>query len=92
MSLPTEEQAGRRLKNLFREWFGQSGVEIRSQVNIDSFRVDFVIDVFGRTFAGEYKRTSDAASVAMAIEQVREATHQKRNLIPLILVPYMGGV
>lgn len=92
MSLPSEEQVPRRVTGLFREWFDEPGVEIHSQVNAGSVQVDFVIDACGRSFAVEYKQSSDAASVAMALEQVQAAVRREERLIPLLLVPYMGTV
>lgn len=92
MSPPSEEQVPRRVTELFREWFDEPGLEIRSQANAGSVQFDFVIDACGRSFAGKYKQSSDAASVAMALEQIQAAVRREERLIPLLLVPYMGTV
>lgn len=92
MDQPTEKEAARRVKELFQKWCGESDVAVRPEGDLGSAHVDYVIDACGRTFVGEYKRSSDAASVAMALERIQEATRCEKTLIPLILVPYMGEV
>ncbi len=92
MSPPSEEQVPSRVTELFREWFADPGVDIRQRVNVGSYPIDFVVDACGRSFAVAYKRSSDAASVAMALEQIQAAARRDEKLIPLLLVPYMGTV
>jgi hypothetical protein len=89
MEVPSETEAEERVEELLREWV-EERVQVRRQTEEKSrLRADYVIQFRGETLIGEYKRSSDVASVAQAIEQVKE-TVQGSGDEPLLVVPYMG--
>jgi hypothetical protein len=92
MSSPTEKQAVDHVAELIHEWFEKTHIRTKRHAVVDTSPIDVVIEIGENAFACEYKQSSDAASVAMAIDQIREITHQESALIPLVLVPYMGEV
>ena len=93
MSAPSEAEAGRHLERLLQGWVeGQARVQWQVEETFqagDSRIWDFTVQLRDKTLVGEYKRSSDVATVAQAIEQLRKA---KRNdgSVPLLIVPYMG--
>lgn len=55
--------------------------------------VDAVVDVGGHTFVIEWRASGAAASVSMAVEQVRRYADASENgVVPLVAVPFMGPV
>lgn len=92
MPSPTEKQAANRVAELLRTWFDKPAVGVCRDGTMGSSPIDVVIDACGHSFAGKYKASSDAASVAMAIDHLREFTQREKALTPLLLVPYMGNV
>lgn len=89
MEVPSETEAEERVEELLREW-AEDRVQVRRQTEEKSrLRADYVIQLREETLIGEYKRSSDVASVAQAIEQVKEIV-QGSGDEPLLIVPYMG--
>lgn len=92
MTLPSEAQALRTIRELFAEWFGvpEPDLDATREVTTRGAGADLVARVRGLTFAVEYKGEGGTAAVAHAIEQAK--TYASRSAVPLVAVGYMGSV
>jgi len=90
MDAPNETEAEKRIEELLKDWV-EGRVQVRGQTEEKS-RVggDYVIQLRGETLIGEYKRSSDVATVAQAIEHVKNILRQGHGGEPFLVVPYMG--
>ncbi|MEW6363294.1 MAG: hypothetical protein AB1714_01505 [Acidobacteriota bacterium] len=65
-------------------------IEVRAD---KSSGADFLVSAAGRTFLVEFKKSVGAAPVAAASRRLREAAMRfRRRVVPLLAVPFMGGV
>jgi hypothetical protein len=84
MQVPSESEASRHVASLLHEW-------TEEEVCVDEARVcDVRIQVGNETLVAEYRRASDIATVAHAIEHLKDAAESEEG-IPLLVVPYMGA-
>lgn len=86
---PSEAQAQRRIEELLQEWV-EGQVQVQRQKKEDSRVWDFTVQLRGETLIGEYKRSSDVATVARAVERLKAGKDWDDGGRPLIIVPYMG--
>jgi hypothetical protein len=89
MEIPSErqamKQAAERLAKLLN--IDQGEVRLRGGGDADGL----LIEAGPFTFAVDWKSSGTAATVAASIEQVRHRTDQMcRNVVPLVVVPFMG--
>lgn len=93
MRAPDEAEAGRHVEELLQEWTeGQACVERQEEETSrtsDPRVWDFTIQVRDETLVGEYKHSSDIATITQAIEHLGQARRSDENE-PLLVVPYMG--
>lgn len=90
MDALSKTEAEGRIEELLRDWV-EERIRVRGQTE-DKSRLggDFTIQLRGKTLVGEYKRSNDVATVAQAIEQVKEMVRQGSGAEPLLIVPFMG--
>jgi len=93
MKPPDEANAERHIKRLLQEWTEeQASVERQTEETSgrgDARMWDFTVQLREETLVGEYKRSSDIATITRAIERLRKAQGNDGNVLFLV-VPYMG--
>lgn len=90
MNAPSKTEVEGRIEELLRDWVDER-VHVQGQTKAKSrLKGDFTIQLRGKTLVGEYKRSTDIATVAQAIEQVNEMVRRDSGAEPLLIVPYMG--
>ncbi len=93
MPAPSEQAVSAEIVDRLEHLMGAPAHAERDVSPDGRSRPDAVIRVGGDAFVVEYKRSSSAATVAGAIQQVlhyvERSSRGKKRLIPLIVVPYM---
>ena len=93
MKLPSEQQALQLIAERLAELVHVAAAEVRVDVDSHAHGADGVVTAGPFTFIVEWKGSGTTASVASAIEQVRNYdAHSSADAIPLVAVPFMGEV
>ena len=91
MELPSEQQAMQLVAKRLAELVNVAAEIVRLETDLPVPNADGVVRAGPFTFVVEWKRSGAAATVAQAIEQVRDyAAHINGDPIPLVAVPFMG--
>ncbi|MCA9263759.1 MAG: hypothetical protein KDA60_07905 [Planctomycetales bacterium] len=90
MKAPDEKQAVDTVRELITDLFGGPLVQIRHVG--DRERFDYNISIDGLRFVAEYKTHASTAAVSAAIDGLKNIVEGRSDVVPLLVVPYMGEV
>ena len=92
MKVPSKQKAMQQVAERLAELVNVQQDEVRLVSDRRASGADGVVEVGSFTFLVEWKGTGTATSVAAAIEQVRgHAKHLDGDVVPLVVVPFMGA-
>jgi len=93
MNVPSEKQAIPQIVEVLSDLVNVSHNDVRVLKELCTPDADAVVEAGPFTFVVEWKGSSSAASVAIAVDQARRYAHQfGKDAIPLVAVPFMGEV
>ncbi len=93
MSALSEKEALRRASEMLAQWLGVDVKGVSRQKGPRSRDSDAVLEVGKHVFVVEWKSSGAAAVVSDAAERVSaQAARVSKNVIPLVVVPYLGEV
>lgn len=84
----SRQEVQSRLGELFRDWFPNEPIEIRTESTIEDFRTDILLELGSLHFAGEISNRGDLAAVKKALDRFRRIDLPV-GAIELLIVPYM---
>ncbi len=93
MNPPKETEAARRVRDVLESWDDNCQVLAEKEdlpEGKELYRhIDFVVFLRSKRFIGEYRKSGNIASIASAVESLKNIT-ETEAAYPLLVVPYMG--